>query len=317
VIYGQVDSNEGTALIRLSDQMVVSVRDFEKPTGLFGDAANEHGFYPGVSMACGLLHEKLLDIVSKSENIPNDVKETLQAFNEYVALLSTLPSNAFKADAAVNNAIPPPEEEPKTPPATEPRSEQKPTQGKNVETKVVPGLEGNATTATEVRKEEKQEEVKKEEAKPEEKKEEAKKEEAVVEKVASTMCPSCEGTGKVAGSVCAKCGGTGKIVKKQEEVQKSEMQTVLDAISGVVTKLGEVENKVNGVVQEQSAAKKVLDGVVQKTDTLEQTLKTTVVGAPPAADRPAGELKEVKKHDDDPRTGCFDTAFIGGRRNRR
>jgi len=44
-------------------------------------------------------------------------------------------------------------------------------------------------------------------------------------------------------------------------------------------------------------------------------LKTTVVAAPKDGDRPNG-TDTVKKNDDDPRTGNFDTAFLVGRRRR-
>jgi hypothetical protein len=110
--------------------------------------------------------------------------------------------------------------------------------------------------------------------------------------------------------------------KKAEEAkknEKSEMQLVLDAIKGVETsltaKVEDVAKKVDDVVKEQSEFKSALDGVTKKAETLEGTLKGTVVAQPKPEDRPAG-VTLVKK-DDDPRTGCFDTAFMGRSRSGR
>jgi hypothetical protein len=116
-----------------------------------------------------------------------------------------------------------------------------------------------------------------------------------------------------------------KVVEKPAEkvvepVAKNETAAILEAIAGLRRETKDsikgVAAKVDAVVVEQGKQKKTLDEVVQKAETLDSKLKTTVVTPDTTEDRPAGPRHTQRKADDDPRTGNFDTAFIGRRRNK-
>ena len=94
--------------------------------------------------------------------------------------------------------------------------------------------------------------------------------------------------------------------------QKSD--AILTALKGIESTITGLSAKVETVASEQAAQKKVLDGVVLKADTLNDTLKNTVIAPPVSPDRPAGDTRMRVQKDDDPRTGNFDTAFLRRRR---
>lgn len=100
--------------------------------------------------------------------------------------------------------------------------------------------------------------------------------------------------------------------QQPEGVAKAE--DIMAALKGIeertTTQLTGLAAKLETVVTEQVAQKKVLDGVVQKAETLTTTLKTTVTAVPAAEDRPSGPRMRTQKSEDDPRSGCFDTAFL-------
>jgi hypothetical protein len=106
--------------------------------------------------------------------------------------------------------------------------------------------------------------------------------------------------------------------KVVEPVAKTETAAILEAIAGLRRETKDsikgVAAKVDAVVEEQGKQKKTLDEVVQKAETLDSKLKTTVVTPDTTEDRPSGPRHTQRKADDDPRTGNFDTAFIGRRR---
>lgn len=107
-----------------------------------------------------------------------------------------------------------------------------------------------------------------------------------------------------------------KVTGQQEITVKSDMDKVLEAIAGVSTKVDGIETKVGTLTtsvgeisKKQEDDKKVLDALTQKSEDLTQTLATTLTAPPKGEDTPSGR-QGVTKADDDPRTGCFDTANI-------
>lgn len=297
LVYSQGEAVEGeTKLVRLSDQMVVVVKGLDEPTGMFGEIVAEHGFYPGFEMALVAFGQKLNAIIRKSDDTKSELKEVLDSFDSYVKLLAEIPSGCFKADDAVNAVI------------------------VKMEQSSVNGLKPDGKILVEEKSDEIEEDMEDE-----------------------VICEKCGSKKKLSSKedteVCKGCGGTMKKKKKAEEtvevtevvetpkeeakteekpevVQKSDLQQILEALSAVTAKVDGVTMKVDAIAAEQVGQKKVLDDVVQKADTLEDKFKTTIVAAPVNGDRPSGSGL-VKKSDDDPRTGCFDTAFIPGRRHGR
>ena len=289
-VYGQADmSDENMVMVRLSDQMIVAVNGLPAPTGLFNDMVEEHGFFPGLTMALEAFHGQIAQIVEKSDNPHGDTKNALAGLGDYLHLLASLPAACFKADTAVqattlaaakkqqeaDDAAKPPIPKPET---------------DVVVTKEVPGLEANGTTVV----------TEKQEATvPDDK-----TKEAVPAKTVTTE---------------EKTVTTETIPAEKTAVQKSDLQQVLDALTASEDKtalsLTDLATKVETIATDLAAQKKVVDGVVTKADTLENTLKGTVIAPATREDRPVGETTVTRKADDDPRTGNFDTAFLRRKRN--
>lgn len=90
---------------------------------------------------------------------------------------------------------------------------------------------------------------------------------------------------------------------------ETEVKTTATKVETVSTEVGELKTKVADVATVQGDQKKVLDEVVKKSENLEVKMNSTVVAAPKSEDTPANRA-QVKKEDTDPRSGCFDTAFL-------
>jgi hypothetical protein len=315
LVYSQMeDAGEDTHMVRISDQMVVVMKGLDEPKGMFGEIVREHGFFPGMSMAMGLLHERVRELVTKSESPAAEIHQAMEEFTAYAEQLHALPPAVFKADDAINQvidkALAKKADEKKVPdkPATDAPSKDGVVDPKGtVQEKTVPNLQsgGPGSSSTTVSKCDKCTDAKKcdpamlDEAGM---KAHGMKDEDIAAELAKRTQKKDDK----------------KDEKKEEKAVKSEMQTVLDAIAGVTTKVAEVATQVESVVKTQSTFKETLDGVVEKQEAVEERLKSTVLAPPNAEDRPAGSRTETRKSDDDdPRKGCFDTAFIArGRRNR-
>lgn len=325
LVYSQLENaGDNTHMVRVSDQLLVVMKGLDEPKGMFGEIVKEHGFFPGLSMAMGLLHERVNELVTKSESPAAEIRKALDEFTVYAESLLALPAIIYKADDAVNQAIanaqqrkdvaddpkntPPPNSEVVTDKATKDATAEKPL---TVDTQVKEGFKagepgGSSKETTTIHK-----------CETGKKCDPATLDEAGMK---AHGMKDDEIAAELARRTAAQKKDEKVDDKKEEkkEVVKSEMQQVLDAISGITTKVADVATKVEGVVKTQSEFKKTLDDVVEKQDAVEEKIKTTVLAAPNAEDRPAGSRTETKKSDDDPRTGCFDTAFIArGRRNTR
>ena len=113
LVYNQVDKQpEGTQLIRLNDDVVLVVKGGfgNIPTdGSFGKMVIADGFYSGVDVALGTLQESMGKVITTgtdSKKMASDIGEVIDEFKAYsMALVGTLPLNAFKADIAILEAI--------------------------------------------------------------------------------------------------------------------------------------------------------------------------------------------------------------------
>lgn len=285
-------------LVRLSDQMLLTVKGLEPPTGMFSGIVEEHGFYPGFGMAMQAFHDTVQETVLKSDNLAYDLKPVVESFNSYMAMLASLPPAVFKMDTVVCKIS----QEQKDKQAAQEKAQDdgttkvlpgKPIHDPNLPGEIkkeVPGIQPNQGSVTvETKKTDEKVDDKADDKKVPAKEEPVKKDEVKEEPAKKD-------------DVAQKCGDTPNI------------QSVLDAIKGQTEQITSLTQKVEGLVTTQTEHKKVLDDVVKKTDTLEGQVKSTVTAPPNSADRPAGERREaVKKVDDDPRTGNFDTAFLPGR----
>ncbi|PWT89301.1 MAG: hypothetical protein C5B54_09135 [Acidobacteria bacterium] len=344
LVYPQQAAPNGSepVLIRLSDQMVVSVTNLTPPAdGLFANFVESEGFYPGFSLATKIFHDEWLDRVQKAEQ-PGDTKKLLDQYHSYVEQLLTVPEACFKADGIVNALVAEAVQkaETETPDADESEDDDQAV----VEKRGKKPAEGSPEEeAEESEEEEAAEDVAKDKAmgKRDTVEKRGKKkapktpaepdediddlaEDAATEEPTRTKRPVAdEDLDDIDDDAVSEDGKRSRVDAlktdggRTRKTQKCDDQTqvILAAIEKVDQKLskriGEVTTKVETVVQTQSAHQKALDGVVKKTETLENKLGSTVVAGAPPSDRPAERtVASVKKYDDDPRTGCFDTAFL-------
>lgn len=103
-------------------------------------------------------------------------------------------------------------------------------------------------------------------------------------------------------------------VEKNDAPAKNEqLDAVLQAVQSLTATVGglsETVQKLSGEVTEvKKTTEEKLADVVRKTETAERVLKGTVIGSSVPGD-PENESTVVKKQDDDPRTGVFDTAYL-------
>lgn len=306
----QQKAADSRVLVRLSDEMLVLVNEMPEVSGHFGDLIKDQEFYPDLHTASTILQQELDSRVQKNDR--EGAKALLESFGQYTAAMLAIPASVYVANDAVVEVL------------------------SNVQKDDVHGLKPNGTSVT----------VEKESMEPEYK-----------EDTSAPTCPECQTKMVKKGEeyVCPNCGYTMKsetvekkdepvdnvektegtkeesttpspVEEKVEVVQKSDLEKVMEAISGLKThvdsridtltqKVESTASQVTEVVQKQDEQKKVLDETKNNYQTLSQKFESTVVAPAPAGDR-VTEKEVVKKADDDPRTGTFDTAFLPGRRRR-
>lgn len=105
VVYAQGDQPKDVQIVRLSDQTLVSVAGLTVPQGWVGEMVEEHGFFPDLKLASALLHDRLTDIVTKSETPQAEVEAALVSYADYVSQMAMLPANCFALDGAITAII--------------------------------------------------------------------------------------------------------------------------------------------------------------------------------------------------------------------
>jgi len=106
---------------------------------------------------------------------------------------------------------------------------------------------------------------------------------------------------------CEKCSGDHSTADHEKMTQKTEMGQVLEILTGLKTTVTGLETKMTELTTKTEAQQKSVDELKQKSEDVEKKLKATVVAGVPQGDTPARGTTTQKS--DDPRTGCFDTAF--------
>lgn len=98
---------------------------------------------------------------------------------------------------------------------------------------------------------------------------------------------------------------------KPAEAPKTDagLEQVLKAIQDLSGKVGELASSQEEIGKVQKQLGERVDEVARKSEHALKAVGSTVIGAPSGEDTPQG-AEVVKKADSDPRTGCFDTAFI-------
>jgi hypothetical protein len=111
--------------------------------------------------------------------------------------------------------------------------------------------------------------------------------------------------------------------KEETPVAKTDEQTptttpddiakVLEAISGLTLAVKSVSDGQEALAEEQKSLGLRVDEVTRKSEDALKAVGGTVLGSASGADAPAGDTN-TQKSDSDPRSGCFDTAFIPKKR---
>ena len=108
-------------------------------------------------------------------------------------------------------------------------------------------------------------------------------------------------------------GGEGEGGKTPEPATKAEQDAVLktlaEAVSALKASVDEVQGTVADIAKKQEGQEAQFKELSSAVESVQKTVKTTVVAGAGAGDEPA-QGKTVQKGDSDPRTGCFDTAFL-------
>lgn len=105
LVFPQRDQVGDAQVVRLSDQLLVTVGELQSPGGWIGELVEEHGFFPDLQMATDGLHDRLKDIVSKSDTPQADAEAVLTSYAEYLTQLAVLPTNCFKLDEAIKEIV--------------------------------------------------------------------------------------------------------------------------------------------------------------------------------------------------------------------
>jgi uncharacterized protein YoxC len=290
----------GVVLKNFNDQNVVM-----KSCALGKDAELTGGF-DGAKVALDYLSDQVQNIL-KTEGVDRakQLKEVVADFYTYIDNLAAVPASVYKVAPAVSELVASFQSEEEQKEEVEkmacPEGMDKakwdamsPEEQKACAAKMKDGhadaespKEDAADTTSEAEEDKKP--TKKEEAAPvaEEKKDEVKPESA--EKPAET------------------------VEKVDAPVKNQELDTVLQAVQSLTGTVGGLVETVQKLSTEVASVKKSteekLAEVTRKTETAERVLKGTVIGSTTPGDPDHGSTV-VKKQDDDPRTGVFDTAFI-------
>lgn len=295
---GAVDAEDAT-IVRLSEDMAVVVKGFSSYNQSLSESTNfsevmaAQGYYQGVRTACDALVYTMQNVLQKAESSTDaatKVNSILSSFSTYVGTMTKgLPVAAFKADLSVSEVVKSAKEKAKDMPAD----------------KVPEGADPKEWA--------KMSDEQKAEWKAKAK---AKKDEE--DAAAAAAASKSEGEQGKGDTQPAAEGEKAPAAEGAAPAEKSEQSD--DGLKAVLAQLGELSKAVQGVageVGEVAKAQKSLEGrvdeIARKADNAAQAVKTTVVAGAGAGDEPA-KGAPVKKSDTDPRSGCFDTAFLPKRR---
>jgi hypothetical protein len=104
LVYAQQEAKGETMVVRLSDQLLVTVGGLRTPEGWVGALVEENGFFPDLKLATAALHEQMA-LVAKSDSPQEDAQAALEHYGSYLQQMFVLPSNAYALDEAIGEVI--------------------------------------------------------------------------------------------------------------------------------------------------------------------------------------------------------------------
>lgn len=292
---GDLDASDAT-IVRLSEDMAVVVKGFSSYNQTLSESTNfsevmaAQGYYQGVRTACDALVYTMQNVLQKAESSQDaatKVGSILSSFSTYVgAMTKGLPVAAFKADMSVSEVV----------------KSAKDAKAKPADDKAPEGADEKewAKMSDEQKAEWK--------AKAKAKKDEADAGAAAAKpegEQGKTDAPAVEGEQAPAAAAVT--------AEKSEQSDAGGIKEVLAQLAGLSDALKGVVGEVAGVAKAQKNLEGQVEEIARKADNATKAVKTTVVAGAGAGDEPAKGTPVVKKSED-PRSGCFDTAFLPKRR---
>lgn len=290
VMYAQAEGSvdEGQ-IVRVSQDMLVVAKGFDsaklsEATGFSPDVAVE-GYFPGMDIAVAGMGKALnTGLVAKA-----DVQKTVQLFGQYVQGLATLPAPVFKADAEIQALTPA-------------------KKGDILDIEALLKAAPMGSDGTDWAKM------------------------STVDKISwmlqsfTTKADGCpkgmnpfewnKMTPEEKAAAQAKDNDPDDAKKAElaaaaAKAAKNDAPDVTATITAALAAaLAPVTDGMKVMTSKLEAQQTAIDEIARKSETAIKAVKGTVAAAPLAGDLP-GEGHQVQKQDSDPRTGCFDTAFIG------
>jgi ribosomal protein L37AE/L43A len=310
MVFEQQETEEDVSLIRLSENVVVAVKGFHPASEEFQAMVSADGFYNGISGAFAVVQKGIADTLEAATD-ENEAKAAVSSLlndlSEYVtALVDNVPAQVFKAELAVENVL----KVAKTQNGETKCPNCKATVDKNA--KKCPncgaGLAGSAAPTVPAKKQED----------PEEKSEEVIQDPAAggTTEKPPTQTESEHGDPNINSQKPNENTGIEPHVTKKSE--ESDLKTILASVQSIATQMEGLATKVENVASAQQKQQIVVDDLVKKSDTLNEKLGAVVAAPPRAGDVPQnGTARKSENLDGDPRTGCFDTAYLPKRAIRR
>jgi ribosomal protein L37AE/L43A len=306
-VFEQQETGDDVALIRLSENVVVAVKGFHPASDEFAAMVSGDGFYNGISGAFAVVQKSITDTLEQATD-ENEAKAAvsglLNDLSEYVTgLVDNVPAQVFKAEIAIEKVVKTQSGETKCPAC-------KATVDKNAKKCPNCGKELAGSTAPTV---------------PAKKADEAeeKSEEVIQDPAAGgttetkpTETESEHGDPNINSQKPNENTGTEPEVTKKSE--DTDLKSILATVQSIATTVNGLATKVENVASAQQKQQIVVDDLVKKSDTLNEKLGAVVAAPPRAGDPPQnGSVRKSEIQDGDPRTGCFDTAYLPKRAGRR
>lgn len=308
-IQKEAEEGEDLTLIRMDENTVVVMKGFSAYSSDlkdFNEIVKAQGFYQGLCAATDAFRETITKSMYEVDNADELVKKvdaTTNSFGQYVrSLAAGLPKTAFYVSEKVSSVYKAAKEVPNG------------GQGDKAPAKAPEGVaQADWDTMSETEKGGwlKKNKAKKEDETP---KEEDKEDLTVVpdtiakaDWVAKSDDEKREYLKAQKAEVVEKSDETPQAVNVDEIVQKTAAAVSL-ALKGTIDGLTE---KVDTLTADNAKLKETVDSVVQKSDAVAAKVGATVVNAVVKQDEPSNTSDtQVKKGDEDQRTGAFDTAMI-------
>jgi hypothetical protein len=284
VLYAQAPAAATSTLIRLSDNMAVVVKGFEKQAEAMADAAEfspaipAEGFFHGPRVASAAYAEASAAVVAKGESVEAITKQ----YQAYMGAMAALPASVFKADALLEEVL----------------KGKKSSKAKAMEAADAkdPDNDGDDDSSQAGDKD----------------KDAAKKGE-VTDPKAVAGSPSDDDTQRDKASKPAEMTGidqdpTLKADPAQDPAadpvtkQEDPMAAVLAAITGLTEQVTALKSE---MADQAKNFREELENVSRKSEDASKAVKNTVIATVKADSEPAVKVKTEKA---DPRTGCFDSA---------